>query len=69
MGGTGAFVMTADSYRDFAAAIVQKLVREILGSPMALLPREGPPDPEPNPQHDVIVSTFPTMAAAQGVTF
>ncbi len=36
--------MTTDSYRDFAAAIVQKLVREISGSPLALLPREGPPD-------------------------
>ncbi len=69
IGGTGAFVMTADSYWDFAAAIVRKLVREISGSPLALLPREGPPDPEPNPQHDIIVSTFPNMAAAQGVTF
>ena len=69
IGGTGAFVMTADSYRDFAAAIVQKLVREISGSPMALLPRKGPPDPEPNPQHEIIVSTFPNMVAARGVTF
>ena len=69
IGGTGAFVMTTDSYRDFAEAIVRKLVREISGSPLALLPREGPPDPEPNPQHDIIVSTFPNMAAAQGVTF
>ena len=69
IGGTGAFVMTADSYRDFAAAIVLKLVREISGSPLVLLPREGPPDPEPNPQHDIIISIFPNMAAAQGVTF
>ena len=53
IGGTGAFVMTADSYGDFAAAIVQKLVREISGSPLALLPREVPPDPEPNPRHDI----------------
>ncbi len=69
IGGTGAFVMTTDSYRDFASAIVRKLVREISGSPLALLPREGPPDPEPNPQHDIIVSTLPNMATVSGVTF
>lgn len=23
---------------------------------------EGPPDPEPNPQHDIIVDTFPELA-------
>ncbi len=69
IGGAGAFVMSTDSYRDFASAIVQKLVREISGAPLALLPREGPPDPEPNPQHDFIVSTFPNMAAALGATF
>ncbi len=69
IGGTGAFVMSTDSYRDFASAIVRNLVREISGAPLALLPREGPPDPEPNPQHDIIVSTFPNMAAALGVTF
>ena len=28
----------------------------------------GPPDPEPNPQHDIIVDTFPELAAALGVT-
>lgn len=60
IGGTGAFVMTTDSYRDFAEAIVRKLVREISGSPLALLPREGPPDPGPNPQHDIIVSGIAT---------
>ncbi len=47
IGGTGAFVMTTDSYRDFASAIVRKLVREISGAPLVRLPREGPPDPEP----------------------
>ena len=41
IGGAAAFVMTTDSYRDFASAIVRKLVREISGSPVALQPREG----------------------------
>ena len=27
---------------------------------------EGPPDPEPNPQHDIIVDTFPELAEALG---
>ncbi len=27
----------------------------------------GPPDPEPNPAHDIIVDGFPDMAAALGV--
>lgn len=27
---------------------------------------EGPPDPEPNPQHDIIVDTFPELAEAVG---
>ena len=29
---------------------------------------EGPPDPEPNPQPDIIVASFPELAAALGVT-
>jgi len=29
---------------------------------------EGPPDPEPNPQHDIIVDSFPEMAKALGVS-
>ena len=69
IGGAGAFVMTTDSYRDFASAIVRKLLREISGPPVALLPRQGPPDPQPNPQHDIIVIPFPNMAAAPGATF
>ena len=28
---------------------------------------EGPPDPEPNPTHDIIVDSFPELAAALGV--
>ena len=27
----------------------------------------GPPDPEPNPEHDIIVDNFPDLAAALGV--
>lgn len=28
---------------------------------------EGPPDPEPNPEHDIIVDSFPKLAEAVGV--
>ncbi len=35
IGGAGAFFITADDYRDFARAIVAKLVREIIGAPLA----------------------------------
>ena len=44
IGGSGAFVMTADSYQDFASAIVRKLIREISAVPLAvpLRPRPGP---------------------------
>ena len=69
IGGAGAFVMTTDSYRDFASAIVRKLVREISGPPLALLPRQGRPDSEPNPQHNIVVTTYPFLAAAPGATF
>ena len=39
IGGTGAFVMTADDYEDFAAAILAKLVKEIAGVPIAARPQ------------------------------
>lgn len=35
VGGPGAFLMTADSYEDFAAAMRLKLIREIKGPPLA----------------------------------
>ena len=41
IGGTGAFVMVASDYRDFAEAILNKLVREISSSPVARSPRPG----------------------------
>ena len=40
IGGTGAFIITADDYHDFADAIVVKLVREISQAPMAEAPRD-----------------------------
>ena len=45
IGGSGAFVMTADSYQDFAAAIVHKLIREISAVPVAV-PLRPPPGPD-----------------------
>jgi len=38
IGGTGAFVVVAQDYRDFQDAIVLKLVREIVAAPVAALP-------------------------------
>jgi hypothetical protein len=38
IGGTGAFVMTANDYDDFAQAILQKLIKEIAGVPIAARP-------------------------------
>ena len=41
IGGTGAFVMSATDYEDFSAAMIEKLVKEISGTPIA----QGPSDP------------------------
>ena len=38
IGGTGAFVMSAADYQDFATAILEKLVKEIAGVPIAARP-------------------------------
>jgi hypothetical protein len=43
IGGTGSFVMQADDYADFARAIVEKLIKEISGVPIAERPREAAP--------------------------
>ena len=48
IGGTGAFVMTADDYRDFANAILQKLIKEIAGVPIAARPTSRDPDTGPS---------------------
>lgn len=40
IGGTGAFVMTANNYEDFAAAMLEKLIKEIGAVPIA----EGAPE-------------------------
>lgn len=37
IGGTGSFVMTADDYGDFARAMLEKLIKEIAGAPVARL--------------------------------
>lgn len=42
VGGTGSFVVSIEDYRDFSTAILEKLLREISGSPVA----EGPSMPE-----------------------
>ena len=49
IGGPDSFVISVDSYDDFAVAIRLKLVREISGKPMARLERK----------HDAIVSPGP----------
>jgi hypothetical protein len=41
IGGTGAFIMAADDYDDFAKAIVEKLIKEISGVPIAHGPYPG----------------------------
>jgi len=44
IGGTGAFVIRADDYQDFADAILEKLIKEIAGVPIAARPtRTGAP--------------------------
>ena len=40
IGGTGAFVMTANDFEAYRLAILSKLIREITGAPTAL--RRGP---------------------------
>jgi len=43
IGGTGAFVLTANDYDSYALAIISKLIREIAAVPIAAVP--GPSDP------------------------
>jgi hypothetical protein len=43
IGGTGSFVMRADDYADFARAILEKLIKEISGVPIAQRPGEAAP--------------------------
>ncbi|MEM7171894.1 MAG: DUF1194 domain-containing protein [Pseudomonadota bacterium] len=44
IGGTGAFVMSATNYEDFSAAMLEKLVKEIAGTPIAQGPDGTLPD-------------------------
>ncbi len=46
IGGTGAFVMTANDYEAYGEAIQTKLIKEIAGVPVA-----GSPTAAPGPQH------------------
>ena len=48
IGGTGSFVMQADDYEDFARAIVEKLIKEIAGVPIAALPPGEDPGDTPD---------------------
>lgn len=43
IGGTGAFIMEAADYEDFALAIKQKIVREISGAPIVRAPAPARP--------------------------
>lgn len=49
IGGTGAFVMAANDYIDFADAIVVKLIREISQGPIAAAPEGSTPPTPPTP--------------------
>ncbi len=42
IGGTGAFVMTANDYESYGLAILAKLIKEIAGVPVAWAPAPGP---------------------------
>ena len=44
IGGTGAFVMTANDYESYARAILTKLIKEIAGAPIAARPPSGAGD-------------------------
>lgn len=50
IGGEGAFVMTANDYESFAQAILEKLIKEIGGVPVAQAPRDGEGGPKPHPR-------------------
>ena len=61
IGGTGAFVMTASDYVDFAESILLKLIREIAGVPVASKPpQEAPPKNAP------LIGRWPPPGEADG---
>ena len=51
IGGEGAFVITANDYESFQLAILEKLIKEIGGVPVAGLEREHEREPEPEQAH------------------
>ncbi len=62
IGGTGSFVMQADDYSDFARAIVEKLIKEIAGVPIAALPTGRSPGGAPgDPPGDFLAQQVAQM--------
>jgi Protein of unknown function (DUF1194) len=53
IGGPGAFVMTANDYESFAAAIMEKLLKEIGGVPIAAAPPAAVQEPSEPVSHVV----------------
>lgn len=56
--GTGAFVMSATTYEDFSDAMLEKLLKEIAGSPIARL---RPPRQQPIPEAKLSQSLAPGL--------
>ena len=57
IGGPAAFVMVAGDYEDFADAVIRKLIREIVGNPIAAAPF---PAGELNRARPMLAATKPT---------
>ena len=60
IGGTGAFVMTASDYVDFADAILLKLIKEIAGVPVAQAPGRG------TAEHPPVIGQGPSIPEGDG---
>ncbi len=62
IGGSGAFVMTANDYESFSAAILEKLVKEIGSVPIVQGPGQGPgqePGQGADPQTPILARDWP----------
>jgi len=58
IGGSGAFVMTANDYESFSAAILEKLVKEIGSVPIVRAPGQEPGQ-GPDPQTPIMARGWP----------